>query len=74
MKSVPYVMTQIRVHDHNVVAARRLHSVHVRSAQTEFGGARTQNQHIVAVDGLQLLGHVQRAVRTAVVDDDDLER
>lgn len=68
-----YVMAQIRVHDDHKIPASRFHAMHVSGAQTQFGSARSQDDHILTVDLLQFGGDVQCAVRTAVVDDDDLE-
>lgn len=72
-KSVAYMMTQISIHDNNEVAPGALYAVHICSAQTQLGSSWPQHDQVLAVDFLQIFGHVQRSVRAAIIDYDDLE-
>lgn len=66
-------MTQIGVHNNDKVASRTLDAMHIGGAQTQLRCSGPQHQQFLAVDLLQILGHVQRSVRTAIVDHDDFE-
>lgn len=67
-----YVVAQVRIDDDDKVAGRVFHAVYVSSAQTQFRRPRLQHNLLLAVDLLQVLGHVQRSIRTAIVDHDYL--
>lgn len=66
-------MAEIGIHDDDKIAICMFDAVYVSGAQTQFGTARLQHNLIIAVDYLQLLGHVQCSVRTAIIDDNNFE-
>lgn len=66
------MVAQISVNDDDEVAGRVFHSVHVCSSQAQFRGTWLQHDLVLSVDLLQILGHVQCTIRTAIVDDNDL--
>lgn len=65
-------MAHVRIHDDDKVAGRVLHPVDVGSAQSQFRWPRLQNDPLLAVDLLQILGHVQSAIGTTIVNHNDL--
>lgn len=65
------MVTEVGVHDDDVVAGRELEAVDVGRSQTEFAGSGVQQDVVRAVVLLELFGDVQGAVGAAVVDDDD---
>lgn len=65
-------MAHVRIHDDDKVAGRVLHPVDVGSAQSQFRWTRLQNDPLLAVDLLQILGHVQSAIGTTIVNHNDL--
>ena len=68
-----YVMRQICVHDDDEVPLGVLEPVDVGRPEAELLLSRPEDDGLLSVDLLQLLGHVEGAVGRAVVDDDDLE-
>jgi hypothetical protein len=65
------VVREVGVHDDDEVALGELQPVDVGRAQAQLARARLQHDARGAVDLLQLLGNVLRAIRGAVVDDDE---
>ena len=68
-----YVMRQICVHDDDEVPLGVLEPVDVGRPEAELLLPWPEDDGLLSVDLLQLLGHVEGAVGRAVVDDDDLE-
>ena len=66
-------MRQIGVHDDDEIPLGVLEPVDVGRPEAELLLSRPQHDGLVAVDLLQLLGHIESAVGRAVVDHDDLE-
>ena len=67
------VVAGVRVHDHDEVAGGVLDPVDVGRAEAELLSSGSQNDPLLAVNLLELLGDIQGPVRTAVIDHDDLE-
>lgn len=65
------VVAEVGVHDNHKVAAGVLQAVDVRGAEAEFARARLEHDVLGAPEPLQLFGDLERAVRGAVVHDDD---
>jgi len=68
--SLSYMVGQVSIHDDDVVAGGVLHAVNVGRAQAELLLSGPQHNSIRAIYGLELLGHLERPVRAAVIDDD----
>ncbi len=66
------MVTQVGVHQHNVVVHALLEAVDIGGAEAELSGSGVEHDFVGAVDSLQLLDLVLSAVRRVVVDDDDL--
>ena len=64
------MVAEVRVHDDDEIARGELETVHVGCSQTEFAGARLQDDVFGAPEGLELFGDFEGAVRGTVVDHD----
>lgn len=65
------MVREIGVHDDDKVARNELQTVHVGGAQTEFAGARLEDDMLCAEGFLEFFGPVEGAVGRGVVDNDD---
>lgn len=63
-------MAEIGVHDDDKIPPRELQPVHVGGPEPQLPGSRFEYDAIGRVDGLELLGDVEGAVRGGIVDDD----
>lgn len=49
-----------------------LYSMDIGCAQSQFSSTRPKNYFVLAIDFLQIFGHVQRSIRTAVINNNHL--
>ena len=66
-------MRQICVHDDDEIPLGVLEPVDVGRPEAELLLSRPEDDSLLTVNLLQLLGHVEGAIRRAVVDDDNFE-
>lgn len=66
------MVAQVRIDKDDKVAGGIFHAVNVSSTQSKFRWPRLQDNLLISVDLLQVLGHVQGTIRTAIVDYYDL--
>jgi hypothetical protein len=69
-----YVVREVGIHEKDKVAGRELEAVAVGRAEAELPLARQDHDLGLAVDLLEILCDLQRAVGAVVLDDDNLER
>jgi hypothetical protein len=67
-----YVVRHVGVHDEAVSAGAQLEAIHVGAAEAELALAREDYNAGLAVDFLQLLGHLLSAIGGVILDDDEL--
>lgn len=65
-------MAEIRIDDDYKVTGRVVHPVDISSSQSQFRGSGLQHNLLLAIELLQILGHVQSTIWTAIIDDDYL--
>lgn len=65
-------MAEISVHDNDKVPPCELQPVHVGSPEPQLSRPRFEDDAIGGVDGLELLGDIEGAVRGGIVNDDEL--
>lgn len=66
------MVAEVRVHDDDEVAGRKLQAVHVGGTEAELAGARLEEDARGAVGALELARDFLGAVGGAVVDDYEL--
>lgn len=66
-------MRHIGIHNDNEISFGEGHSIDIGRAETELFFAFLDQDAFLAVDFLQILGYIIRAVGAVVVDDHDLE-
>lgn len=64
-------MTEIGVHDDDKISLCEFQPVHIGSPESKLSRSRFENDAIGRVDGLELLGDVEGAVRGGIVNDDE---
>lgn len=67
-----YVVREIRVHEEDEIARGKLEAVNVRAPEAKLATALEDLQAVAAKNTLQCQGDFVRAVRAAVLHDDDL--
>lgn len=63
-------MAKIGVHDDDEVPSCEFQPVHVGGPEPQLSGSRFKDDAVGGVDGLELLGNVEGAVRGGIVNDD----
>lgn len=66
------MVAQVRIDKDDKVTGGIFHAVNVSSTQSQFRWPRLQDNLLLSVDLLQVFGHVQGTIRTAIVDYYDL--
>lgn len=62
------MMAQIGVHNNDEFTSGALHAMDIGRSQAQLRRSWPQNNQLLAVNPLQILGHVQRSIRTSIVD------
>lgn len=62
-------MAEIGVHDDDEIPPCEFQPVHVGSPETQLSRSRFENDAVGGVNGLELLGDVEGAVRGGIVND-----
>jgi len=65
-------MTQIRIDDNNKVPGGMFDAMYVGRPKAQFGAAGSQHNPVLAVNLLQVLGHIQCSIRTAIINNNHL--
>ena len=63
-------MAEIRIHDDDKIPPCEFQAVDIGGPETQLARPRFENDAIGGVDGLELLGDVEGAVRGGIVNDD----
>lgn len=73
-----YVMTEISIHEHNIVTCALLKSIDVSTSKSQFSSPSEQNDLVLLTWGivnfLQLLDLLLSSIWTVVVNHDDFHR
>lgn len=62
------MVTEIGIHYNNKVSIGMFNSVNVCRSQAKLRLSRSQQNFIFTINGLQLLGYVECAIRTAIIN------
>ena len=65
------MMTQVGIHEHDVVVSAPVETVNIRGAEAQLAGSRSEDNFVRSVDFLQVLDSFLSAIRRVIVDDDD---
>ena len=71
-KTQTYMMGQICIHNDDKIPLGMLQPMHIGCAQPQLLLSWPQDNFVFAVQTLQLLSHLQGAIRTAIVNHNDL--
>lgn len=66
------MMAEIGVHDDDKIPPHEFQPVHVGGPEPQLSRSRFEDDAVGGVDGLELLGDVEGAVRGGIVNDDQL--